>query len=66
LGIFAGKWTKNRPQIIVGLAKKDDFRAITAKNADQKRFTPAPRGNCPQFAKKSEHFDCKNRHFAEF
>jgi hypothetical protein len=24
--------------LTVGLAKKDDFRGITAKNADQKRF----------------------------
>jgi hypothetical protein len=35
--------------IVDGLAKKDDFRGITAKNADQKRFfsnfiglTPCP------------------------
>jgi hypothetical protein len=44
---------------LIGPAKKDDFLGITAKNADQKRFSPnfvvwapAPRGNRPQFEKK--------------
>jgi hypothetical protein len=41
----------------MGPAKKDDFRGITAKNADQKQFFSnfvglTPRGNRPQFAKK--------------
>jgi hypothetical protein len=32
------KHTKTGKNMTNGLAKKDDFRSITAKNADQKRF----------------------------
>jgi hypothetical protein len=59
---------KTEEVVIYGLAKKDNFRGITAKNAIKNEYfvvlAPTPRGDRPQFAKKSEHFDCENCHFA--